>query len=124
VREGLARCAELGPSRPQEFDGECHPTVSDLVFCPASAAGEQALARSVGRSVLAVVGWLLPAKKPPGHRANVPVPLPAASGADVGAHAALARMLRARQRAAGACRPRACLYSFDGEGRVRGLPAG
>ena len=123
MREGLARCAELGPSRPQEFDGECHPTVSDLVFCPASsAAGEQALARS--RSALAVVGWLLPAKKPPGHRANVPVPLPAASGADVGAHAALARMLRARQPARGGRVPPAGLPVFDGEGRVRGLPAG
>ena len=79
---------------------------------------------SLGRSVLAVVGWLLPAKKPPGHRANVPVPLPAASGADVGAHAALARMLRARQPARGGRVPPAGLPVFDGEGRVRGLPAG
>ena len=91
---------------------------------PGVERARRASKHSLARSVLAVVGWLLPAKKPPGHRANVPVPLPAASGADVGAHAALARMLRARQRAAGACRPRACLYSFDGEGRVRGLPAG
>lgn len=65
---------------------------------------------------------MLPAKKPPGHRANVPVPLPAASGADVGAHAALARMLRARQRAAGACRPRACLYSTERDGCAACLP--
>jgi hypothetical protein len=85
---------------------------------PGVERGGRASTRSLGRSVLAVVGWLLPAKKPPGHRANVPVPLPAASGADVGAHAALARMRcgRASARRARAGRPRACLYSTERDG--------
>ena len=67
---------------------------------------------------------MLPAKKPPGHRANVPVPLPAASGADVGAHAALARMRcgRASARRARAARGPACIRSTERDGCAACLP--
>ena len=87
AREGMARCCELGPARAAEFDPAAHPTVGDV--------------RVESTPEEHIVLMLLPAKKPPGRRHKVPVPLAAAVDADVGACAALQRMLAARRAAAG-----------------------
>ena len=83
AREGLARCCELGPKQGQSFDTTRHPTLGDL-------------SRHESRHGRHLVLRLLPAKKPPGQTAKVPVPLPEASGEEVGAYAAIERMLRTR----------------------------
>ena len=87
AREGMARCCELGPARALDFDPAAHPTVGDV--------------RIESTPETHMVLMLLPAKKPPGRRHKVPVPLSAAVDADVGAYAALQRMLAARRTAAG-----------------------
>jgi hypothetical protein len=87
AREGLARCCELGPAKVADFDATRHPTIGDL--------------RHEEEPEPHTVLMLLPAKKAPGHTHKVPVPFPAASGTEVGAHAALQRMLAARRAACG-----------------------
>ena len=87
AREGLARCCELAPPKAADFDPSKHPTIGDL----------RQEEHPEPHSIL----MLLPAKKAPGHAQKVPVPLPAASGTEVGAHAALQRMLAARRAAVG-----------------------
>ena len=87
AREGLARCCELGPPRAADFDSERHPTIGDL----------QCEETPEPHSIL----MLLPAKKPPGRSHKVPVPFAAAVGPEVGAHAALQRMMAARRAACG-----------------------
>jgi hypothetical protein len=64
-----------------------HPTIGDLRF--------------ESHPQPHVTLMLLPAKKKPGHAHKVPVPFPAATGAVVGAYAALQRMLAARRQSTG-----------------------
>lgn len=82
AREGLARCCELGPSTVRGFDAAKHPTLRDLTM---HSAPEPHL-------ILA----LLPAKKSPGARPKVPVPLPRATGTQIGAYSAILAMLEKR----------------------------
>ena len=108
AREGLARIAELAPAHADEFDEQKHPTIGDLSLQEPRREGD----------LRHMVLWMLPAKKAPGKAHKMPVPLPEASGGEVGAFSALARMLRARQVAAGW---HGAL--FDADGAVAGLPA-
>ena len=82
AREGLARCCELGPSTVHGFDKAKHPTLRDLTL---HSEPQPHLILS-----------LLPAKKAPGSRPKVPVPLPQATGAEIGAFSAVTAMLEAR----------------------------
>ena len=98
AREGLCRAVELGPPRAEDYSAELHPSLGDVTY---HATPQPHL-----------VLMLLPAKKSPGKAHKMPVPLPEASGEEVGAYHAIVQLLARRTGHA---------WPFDSNGEVLGL---
>lgn len=107
AREALARCAELGPEVARQFNGDVEPTMADVSLAQAPSPH--------------IIFMILPAKKPPGKAAKVPVPLSADVEPGVSAYHAIVAMLAMRERLGLPMEPDRPLFMLrDGSAATRG----